>query len=295
MDASPGGVWTGHLTGPEVRGALGGSRIVHDVHGVAVVGSTQDLALELARDGSPSGTVVVADRQTAGRGRAGRRWDDRADGGTLALSVLLDADVVDVASLVPHALGVAIVEACRVAVPAAPPLGLKWPNDVVHRRSVSGPARKLSGVLVERAQLRAASGVRDVLVCGIGIDVDLRGGTAADRVCLAELSGDVPGRGRLLGGLIGAIDGALSLLADAPSVLLERYRSCSDTIGRTVEVRPLAAAGPGSVSSEPVRGVATDIDDEGRLLVTTDGTTHAILSGSVRDAAADTGPHGGAP
>jgi BirA family transcriptional regulator, biotin operon repressor / biotin---[acetyl-CoA-carboxylase] ligase len=74
VDASPDGVWTGLLRTADVRRALEAGAIVRAAHGVGEVGSTQDLALALARDGSPSGTVVVADVQTAGRGRAGRSW-----------------------------------------------------------------------------------------------------------------------------------------------------------------------------------------------------------------------------
>jgi BirA family transcriptional regulator, biotin operon repressor / biotin---[acetyl-CoA-carboxylase] ligase len=295
VDASPDGVWTGLLRTADVRRALEAGAIVRAAHGVGEVGSTQDLALALARDGSPSGTVVVADVQTAGRGRAGRSWEDRAGGGTLAMTVLLDADVVGDASLVPHALGVAVVDACGPAVPAATPLRLKWPNDVVHRATPSSPARKLCGVLVEREQLRAQGCGRDVLLCGVGIDVDLRGDGAADRVCLAELSGGALDRVALLAALIAAVDRSFAMLADAPSALMERYRSVSDTVGRAVDVVPIAPMRPGPGGSEPIRGVAAGVDDRGRLLVTTDGVTHAILSGTVRDVVTDAATDGGQP
>lgn len=295
MDASSDGVWTGLLCTADVRRALEGAAIVRSAHGVGEVGSTQDLALTLARDGSPSGTVIIADLQTAGRGRAGRSWEDRACGGTLAMTVLLDADVVGDASLVPHALGAAVVDACSHVVSAATQLRLKWPNDVVHREAPSAPARKLCGVLVEREQLHAQDLMREVLLCGVGVDIDLRGDGAADRVCLAELSGGAPDRAVLLAALIAAVDRSLAMLADAPSALMERYRSMSDTVGRTVDVVPLAPARPGAGGAEPIRGVATGVDDEGRLLVTTDGVTHAILSGTVRDVVADVATDGGRP
>jgi BirA family transcriptional regulator, biotin operon repressor / biotin---[acetyl-CoA-carboxylase] ligase len=284
------GVWTARLNSADVQGALGSTRIVSAVHGVAEVGSTQDLALELARDGSPSGTVVIADLQTSGRGRSGRRWDDRAGGGTLAMTVLLDAEVVEHASLVPHALGVAVVDACSAVASLDGRLLLKWPNDVVHRDAVSSPVRKVCGVLVERAIVDAPDRERDVLVCGIGLDVDLRAEAATDRVCLAELAGDVPDRAELLGALITAVDGALLMLATSPARLLARYRSLSDTVGRAVSIEPVLAD-EGAAARGRVVGVATGVDDAGRLLVTTEGVTRAILSGTVRDA----GPHGGAP
>jgi BirA family biotin operon repressor/biotin-[acetyl-CoA-carboxylase] ligase len=288
VDTSPDGVWTGLLRTAAVRRALEAASIVRAAHGAGEVGSTQDLALALARDGSPSGTVVVADHQTAGRGRSGRRWDDRAGGGTLAMTVLLDATALGDVALVPHALGVAVVEACTGSTVGAPPLRLKWPNDVVHRVDASSPARKLCGVLVEREQVRTGSDDRDVLLCGIGIDVDLRDGSAPDRVCLAELCGATPDRAALLAAVIAAIDDALTTLVDAPSQLLARYRTLSDTIGRTVSVAPLASRDAGSVTPARTVGVAVGIDDAGRLLVTTDGATRAILSGTVRDLGPDT-------
>ena len=259
-----------------VRSALDASDRLRTLLAVGEVASTQDRAREHARDAGADGTVVLADLQRRGRGRTGTRWDDDADGGSLALTVLLDVDTTAGAlPLLPHALGVATVEACLTSGAPHPALRLKWPNDVVVRDDgPQGRLRKLAGVLVERERVPTADGHRDVLLCGIGVNVHLHDAPAADRTDLATLSGVAPDRPRLLAALITALDRTLPLLED-PRRLVGRVRDLSDTLGRRVRVRP-----PGE---EPVVGTATAIDDAGRLVVDTKGRTRAILSGSVRD------------
>jgi BirA family biotin operon repressor/biotin-[acetyl-CoA-carboxylase] ligase len=282
------GVWARHAGSPYVVRALARASLLDGIHPVADVGSTQDVARVLARDGCPAGTVVIADHQHAGRGRSGRRWDDHPDGGTLAMTVVLDAGTtaeegavgrsLDVSPLVPHALGLAVVMACRTVVPAAAALRLKWPNDVVHRGGADGRPRKLSGVLVERERIEGPDRRGDVLLCGIGVDVDLRAaGAAPDRICLADLLGADVDRAALLAALIEHLDGSLALLHRSPSELLDRYRRVSDTIGRHVSVE---------LVGERLAGTATSVDDEGRLLVATGAGIRAILSGTVRDTGA---------
>jgi BirA family biotin operon repressor/biotin-[acetyl-CoA-carboxylase] ligase len=272
------GPWTMHLADEVIRTTLGRTRVLSGLHPVGEVGSTQDVTRELAAGGAASGTVVIADRQVAGRGRSGRTWDDRSDGGTLAMTVLIDVNRVpaDTLALVPHALGLAVVAAASALTPGAPTLRLKWPNDVVLREAPDRPARKVSGVLVEWEQVPAADGPRDVLLCGIGIDVDLRGGGEADdRICLATLAGDAPDRALLLAALLGSLDEALHVLIEAPRALMARYRAVSDTIGRGVTVE---LPGEGHID-----GTATEVDDTGRLVVVSEGRARAILSGTVRD------------
>lgn len=275
------GAWTSLLDAVEVRTVLHRARALSAAHPVAEVGSTQDLALALASHGAQSGTVVVADRQLSGRGRVGRSWDDRPDGGTLALTVLLDvgsrtgpADAS--VGLVPHALGLAVLRACARIVPGTDGLALKWPNDVVHREARDAPPRKVAGVLVERERISRSGRARDVLLCGIGLNVDLAGAEGQDRVCLRGLTGVTPDRTTLLAALLSGVDETLVEVEAAPRAVIAAYRTVSDTIGRRIRVE----AGGGILHE----GLATDVDDVGRLLLTTDTGNHAILSGTVRDA-----------
>ena len=274
------GPWTSLLGSDEVREVVASTRTLTELQPVVEVGSTQDLAATLASAGRPGGTVVVADRQVAGRGRVGRSWDDRPDGGTLALTVLLDvgSQVPDAdALLAPHALGLAVLGACERTTPELRGLGLKWPNDVVHRASPTSASRKLSGILVERQHVASPSGHRDVLLCGIGLNVDLGDAGGEDRTCLRALTGREPDRMAMLATLFAELDEAIVLLGRDPSALLDRYRTVSDTIGREVRAEPAGGA--------PIVGLAEDVDDGGRLVVIADAGRHAILSGTVRDAA----------
>ena len=127
------------------------------LHRHALIGSTNDEALRLAREGAPDGTVVVAEQQTAGRGRQGRRWISPP--GNLYVSFLIRtarfpgftparaAEIGFVAALaVADALDT-VIAGCR----------LKWPNDIL----LAGA--KVAGILTEMAS--------DAIVIGIGINV----------------------------------------------------------------------------------------------------------------------------
>jgi BirA family transcriptional regulator, biotin operon repressor / biotin---[acetyl-CoA-carboxylase] ligase len=135
--------------------ASGGPRLAAlECH--AAIGSTNDRLKELARAGAEPWTVVVAERQTGGRGREGRSWESPAGGAYL--SVLLRPEAERTA-LLPLAAGVAVAEAAQGFGVASE---LKWPNDVVVGQ------RKLAGILAEASS--SAGGVEWV-VLGIGVNV----------------------------------------------------------------------------------------------------------------------------
>lgn len=142
-----------------IRAALPIGRFGGGFHFHRTIGSTNDEAVDLARRGAPEGTLVIADEQTTGRGRSGRRWFTPA-GAALALSVVLRPGPEWVTGGGLMALGsLALAEALERD-------GLrpqiKWPNDVL----VGG--RKLAGVLVEAAWTGRHL---DFAVCGIGVNV----------------------------------------------------------------------------------------------------------------------------
>jgi BirA family biotin operon repressor/biotin-[acetyl-CoA-carboxylase] ligase len=233
---------------------------------VGRVGSTQDVARELAAAGAADGTLVVAERQESGRGRAGRAWDDEARPGASLAATLVVAPPGE-PSLVPHAAGIAVLRALAPwpVIPAA----LKWPNDVVVR--VDGTARKIAGILVERV----ADGSGDRLLVGIGINVDRRGlEEMADRTGVADLAGVDVAPSRLLAALVVGLDEALGLLDASPSGLLRRYRSRCDTVDREVEV----TLPDGAI----LRGRGR-IDDAGRLELATSEGQRTVIAGTVRD------------
>jgi BirA family biotin operon repressor/biotin-[acetyl-CoA-carboxylase] ligase len=157
------------------------------------VTSTQDVAREL-----PIGSVVVADFQSAGRGRLDHRWE--APPGT----ALLVSFVLAPNPLLSLAAGVAAAEAC------GPPVRLKWPNDPM----LNG--LKVGGILVEAMPTKA--------VCGIGVNLTW----APDGAARLDRSRD---------SLLDSLRAAMSKWSSAPAkVVLARWRELSDTVGRRVRV-----------------------------------------------------------
>lgn len=155
-------------------GAHGGSLTLEFATAAA---STSTLAMQRARDGAPSGTVIAAEWQTAGRGRHGRSWHaGLADGLTFSLvwRFTRGAAVLSGLSL---ATGVALVRAIRSF--GATDVGLKWPNDIVWR------GRKLAGILIE---MQGDALGPTCAVIGIGINVRL---SAAARARIDQPVGDM--------------------------------------------------------------------------------------------------------
>jgi BirA family transcriptional regulator, biotin operon repressor / biotin---[acetyl-CoA-carboxylase] ligase len=226
----------------------------------AELDSTNRYALEQARRGVPEGLVVVADHQSAGRGRLGRTWT-APPGASLLVSVLLRPAAVE-ATRVTLAAGLALVDA--VAVVAGVTAGLKWPNDLVVGE------RKLAGILAE-AEL--GSGAPAVVV-GIGCNVNWE--SIPDE--LAEIAtacnleaGHAVDRDALLDALLEHLDERLAALG-SPALLAD-YRSRSSTLGQRVRVETPAAV---------VVGTAVDVGTGGELLVRDDaGVVHPIRAGDV--------------
>jgi BirA family biotin operon repressor/biotin-[acetyl-CoA-carboxylase] ligase len=123
------------------------------------IGSTQDAAHELAATGAPAGTIVLADAQTAGRGRGGRAWQSERGAGVWMTIIERPRDVsaLDVLSL---RVGLALAPALDVL--AGDRIALKWPNDLYVR------GKKLAGVLVEA---RWRDGFPEWIAIGVGINV----------------------------------------------------------------------------------------------------------------------------
>ena len=132
------------------------------VHACEVVGSTQDIAREMALSGAPAGTVVTAEFQTAGRGRQGRVWH-APRGANVCLTAIGEPIPATDAWQVALVAGVAVAQAIGAA--AGVDVRVRFPNDVYRR------GRKLAGVLVEAVP---AAGTGAVLpLVGIGVNVNV--------------------------------------------------------------------------------------------------------------------------
>lgn len=259
---------------PAVRAALDRSPCFHTIEALREVTSTNDVVLDRIRAGAAPGIVVVADRQTEGRGRAGRRWIDVGGvEGPGSLAVTASAVTPPAASgLAPLAAGLAVLEAFSAAGGQG---AVKWPNDVLLARPTDAtPAAKAAGILVERHQVPDGP---DVLLVGCGLDLDWRGVDRTDEAAtwtsLAEAVGaDIDG-GQVLADLLDALGRWLTALPDAVDDLLDAYRAACTTLGRRVRAERSGAG--------PVEGVTTGIDGTGALVVDTAVGPVTVTAGDV--------------
>jgi BirA family transcriptional regulator, biotin operon repressor / biotin---[acetyl-CoA-carboxylase] ligase len=207
-----------------------------------------DLA-ERARAGAPEGTVVLAESQTAGRGRQGRSWESPARAG-LTFSVLLRPP--QVSGWLPLLTGLAVAVALQEQAGIA--AGLKWPNDVLV--GSADTARKVAGVLSE-----VPAGAGGAVVLGIGLNVTTRAAELPDdRATSLALSGALTtDRETLLKAILRSLARAYASWRADPEALIPAYKSACVTLGRQVRVEL-----PDGQSYE---GLANDIDRDGRLVV----------------------------
>jgi BirA family transcriptional regulator, biotin operon repressor / biotin---[acetyl-CoA-carboxylase] ligase len=254
-------------TSPKVVGLLESSSTWHAVVHHDEVGSTQDEALALLREGTPPGVVVVADAQRSGRGRLGRPWRDavRGERGPANLAVTATAPVPEQGvGVVPLAVGVAVAEAYRAAggLPR-----LKWPNDVL----LDG--RKAAGILLERHEV----GGRPILLIGCGLNLDWRGvtreGEEAGWISVAEATGQDVDRAQVLVDLLGHLASRLAQVGRDPDRVVREYRGWCATLGEPVRVER-----PGR---PPLHGDAVDLDVDGRLVVRTSSGREVVDVGDV--------------
>ncbi|MBG6067933.1 biotin--[acetyl-CoA-carboxylase] ligase [Micromonospora ureilytica] len=251
----------------------------------AETGSTNADVAEAARADEPEGLVVVAERQTAGRGRRGRVWQSPARAG-IATSVLLRPGeaVPDRGWLpatptgygwLPLLAGVALVE--TVARLAELEATLKWPNDLLVDDA------KCAGVLAEAVPGRAPD-QPPAIVLGIGLNVTLRADelpvnpTGLPATSLQLAGAVATDRDPLLRALLRAVadwyDRWRSAGGDAvASGLRDAYLAACATIGR--EVRVLLPNG------DSLTGTATGVDPDGQLMVTTSTGARTLAAGDV--------------
>lgn len=231
----------------------------------ATASTNGDLVARAMAGEDIDGTVLIAEHQTAGRGRNGREWT-AAPRAQILLSVGVAADNVPTHAWgwLPLAAGVAVADA--VSAVTGVQAELKWPNDVL------AGGGKLAGILSE------AVTTRTTIVVGIGLNVTLRSAEVpgVDMTSLVELGIEEPDRDRLVRHLL--LELGLRI-ADwrqpgSPSPkLIADYRSRSATIGSRVR-----ATLPGGGQ---LVGQAQDIDEQGRLLIDEDGKTVAVSAGDV--------------
>ena len=233
------------------------------------VDSTSSLCKRLAMEGAPDGTAVIADSQSAGRGRLGRDFQSPAGQGVY-FSILWRPETAPEKLTCLPALGA--VAACRaVETVCGVRPQIKWPNDLVLH------GKKLGGILTEMA-MESESGAVEYVVLGIGINVHQKKGDFAGDVADIASSLDAElrqkvSRPHLAAELLREMDRLRREALDAPEAWLEEYRADCLTVGCEVQV---VRAG------HPLPATAMAIEDDYGLTVRyRDGTVETVRSGEV--------------
>lgn len=256
------------------RDLIGPGRPLRELEVVESTGSTNaDLLARRAAGEDVAGVVLVAEHQSAGRGRHGRRWTTPARS-QIAFSLGVDASGPQPSAWgwLPLLTGVAVADAVEATTGISP--GLKWPNDILV--DDRGEAGKLGGILAEVAA------PDPLIVVGVGLNVTL---TAAEldaaapdsrATSLLMLGSTMTDRSALLGSILGELTARIdrwAISGGPDAALLGDYRRRSLTLG--TRVRALL---PGD---RDIVGVATDLDDLGQLLIDTGTQTVAVSAGDI--------------
>jgi BirA family biotin operon repressor/biotin-[acetyl-CoA-carboxylase] ligase len=237
---------------------------------LACTGSTNDVAKQVAAQDAPEGTVVLADEQTCGRGRLGRRWSAPA-GACLLCSILFRPHLLPTQAVWLTMLS-ALAAADAVQQVAGLRVSLKWPNDLIVQ-SQPGRWKKLAGVLTETS----TAGERIAFaVVGIGINVDIEPQAlphlAPDATSILAETGQHTNRARLLAALLAGVERRYEALQAGESPHRE-WAARLATLGRQVKA---------TTGKEDLVGLAEAVDEDGALLLRTlDGALHRLLAGDV--------------
>jgi BirA family biotin operon repressor/biotin-[acetyl-CoA-carboxylase] ligase len=256
------------IDGADIRSDLHGNFIGTEVFTFGRITSTNDVALSLARGGSPEGTLVIAEEQARGRGRLGRVWFSPPGCGLWFSLILRPKTSAEASATISLAAAAGVAESLEKAygIKAL----IKWPNDVL----VDG--KKICGILTEAEFV--GQKVKFVIV-GIGINVLTARDQFPDDIVdiatsVAIETGSKVSRTGVLAHVVAAIENNyVEMTRNGFARLREKLLGRSALIGRITRVKT-----PEGV----VEGVAVDIDTAGALLVRKDnGLTERLVAGEV--------------
>jgi BirA family biotin operon repressor/biotin-[acetyl-CoA-carboxylase] ligase len=218
--------------------------------------STNTEARRLAESGAPEGTVVVADFQTAGKGRLGRRWE-APPGTSILMSLVLRPDLEpQQAQRLTMICGLGVVDAIKAT--SGLDAALKWPNDVLVR------GEKIGGILTE---LGLAGNGLEFAVVGVGLNVNMRPEVIPNPLVpatsLSHILGRSVERAPVLCSFLKAVEQRYFALRSG-YLPHEEWSALLATLGHTVRVRS---------SHSEIRGLAEGVDENGALLVRLDDNT----------------------
>jgi BirA family biotin operon repressor/biotin-[acetyl-CoA-carboxylase] ligase len=249
--------------------ALAGCPLGAPLHVLDSVTSTNALLQDLARDGAPQGTLVVAEEQTTGKGRLGRAWFSPSGAG-IWMSLLVRPPATPHAAWGATVCGALGVIRGVLSTTTVHP-SIMWPNDLF----LAG--RKVCGILTE---VRPGPSETLEVVMGIGINVNMHAEDFPEDIrdtatSILAFSGQYTSRADLLVATVRGIAEAYGVMGrEGLAPLLQPWRVHSAIIGRRVFVH---------LADRTVEGMAADVLESGALVVRTDGgAVEHVIAGDVR-------------
>lgn len=254
------------FNGVEIQSALTTRIIGKKVFFYPSIDSTNVKAFELARNGEPEGTAVVADSQSKGKGRIGRRWESPS-GVNVYTSIILRPDVSpQAAQNLTFLSAVAVAEAVESVCPGRPTV--KWPNDILI------DSRKVAGILLE---MDSEADRINFVIAGIGVNVNMKERMLPDAVrsiatSLAEKSGQEVDRIGFVSTLYASIEKWYRIYSmEGFGPILTAWKGYFDAEGKPIKV---------SSFNRTVTGICAGVDESGALLVRNPaGAIVRIISG----------------
>lgn len=236
------------------------------------IDSTNKYAKDMASEGCLDGTVVVADTQTAGRGRLGRVWSSAEKKGIWMSVVLRPTIPPEEVQLITLGASVAVVSAIYTALGLQ--AGIKWPNDII----LDG--KKVCGILIEMSCEMEQVGF---IVVGIGINVNhvledfpegIRNTATSLKLQVNGDPKDTINRSNIIKKILEELERIYENIKSGSSKdIIDKWKKYSVTIGKQVRV---------TAKGMEYIGTATNITDDGKLVLTlADGSTHEVISGEV--------------
>jgi BirA family transcriptional regulator, biotin operon repressor / biotin---[acetyl-CoA-carboxylase] ligase len=258
----------------EIACDLGTAVVGRKVLYLDVVDSTNNQARKLASEGCDDGTVVVAGKQTAGRGRLGRKWESH-EGMGIYLSVVLKPIISpEEIQIIPIAASVAVTQAIEAVTGVR--TGIKWPNDIILDN------KKVCGISTE---MNSEMEKVNFIILGIGINFSQKPedftpelhDKAISLGCLAgenHLSTDISKKLNLIRAVLSELDRIYSLIINGHSLeIIKRWKNYTLTLNKNVRI---------IYRDREYTGTAMDITNDGRLVVgCDDGIIREVMSGEV--------------
>jgi len=234
------------------------------------INSTQNFAIELASRPQENGTIVIAEKQTQGRGRVGRKWTSPSGG--IWLSVILRPEFeISTSTLFPMMSSLALAIAIEKVLGSRPKL--KWPNDLTVNN------KKVAGILVDAS---VESGKTEYIIIGVGInfkinvqEVEKTIKNTGNYYGVATLvnKNNKTNPAKLVQAFLFELERLYSLFLDGNSeYIIKQWTKRSSTIGKVISV---------ALSTGPIQGKAIKIDSDGALVISSKGKNRRVIVGDV--------------